>query len=115
MSASSPRPTVAAHTHRFGDADWPFADPPNTVSFTTVGVLKGERPIREVYHDDDGDWQFLCGTTQATEDLRIVCMGCAFEREPALRALADLPCGWMAIRDSDDTPWQRSAYEADED
>ena len=106
---------VEDHAHRFSQGDWPFHNPVNTAAFTTVGVLDGSLPILEIYHDHDGDWQFLCGTTTATEDGRLICMGCVYERFPEMGAFADLPPGWMAFRESERDPWQRSAYVPSED
>jgi hypothetical protein len=37
-------------------SDWSFADPSDTFVFTTQPVLDGA-PVREVHHDQDGDWQ----------------------------------------------------------
>lgn len=100
-----------AHEHSF-DA-WPFEDAVNTAAFATRHVVEGSRPILEVYHDEDGDWQFVCGTTAAAEDGRLVCLGCMLEHEPALAQLADLPRGWMARRDHSQAPWRREPDEAD--
>jgi hypothetical protein len=100
-----------SHTHSFSEIDWPFELPVNTASFTTVRVLDGSHPIREVYHGHDGEWQFMCGTTNATEDARLECMGCMFERDPSLRQVANLPRGWVAYRESPTEAWSQDAYE----
>ncbi len=80
-----------SHTHNF--RFWPFQDAVNTASFATRQALDNAYPIAEVYHDHDGDWQFLCGTTRESEDLKLVCVGCMLERDPALAELADMPRG----------------------
>ncbi|WP_336026827.1 hypothetical protein [Geodermatophilus sp. FMUSA9-8] len=81
-------------------SNWPFAEPPDTAVFTTQSVLDGAR-IRDVHHDEDGDWQILCGTTLATEDARIVHLAHLVEMAPSLASLADLPRGWWAGRCDD--------------
>ncbi len=88
--------------------NWPFADPPDTGVFTTQPVLDGAR-VKDVYHDQDGDWQVLCGTTLATEDARIVHFAHLVEMVPSLASLADLPRGWWAGRcdDPDHDEWHR--------
>jgi hypothetical protein len=88
--------------------DWPFPDPPDTGVFTTQPVLDGA-PVRDVYHDEDGDWQVLCGTTLATQDARIVHLEHLVELVPALAELADLPRGWWAgpCEDPDHSGWHR--------
>ena len=37
----------------------------------------------------------------------VVCLGCAYERNPSIGPLADMPRGWAAWRDSPDGPWTR--------
>lgn len=55
--------TVEEHEHGFPQSEWPFADPTNTAAIITTRVLHEGYPILQVTHDDDGDWQILCGTT----------------------------------------------------
>lgn len=102
-----------SHSHTF--TSWPFPDAVNTASFTTRHVLDGSKPVVEVYHDHDGDWQFLCGTTTDVADLKLVCMGCMLERDPSLADLADLPFGWSATRDGQGGRWTRDAFEDGDD
>jgi hypothetical protein len=64
-------------------------------------------PVLAVSHDEDGDWQFLCGTTLRSEDCKLVCLGCAFQRDFSLAEIADLPRGWQAVRDHVGGPWER--------
>jgi hypothetical protein len=100
--------TVEAHSHSFPPDAWPFADPINTAAFTSAQVLDG-LPILRVFHDHDGDWQFLGGVDG--EEGRIICLGCAYERDGAIASLADLPVGWMAYRESPGEAWHREPYE----
>lgn len=89
-----------------GMTNWPFADAPDTAVFTTQRVLDGA-PVRDVYHDQDGDWQILCGTTLATADARVVHLGQLVELVPALADLADLPRGWWAGPADEPERWRR--------
>jgi hypothetical protein len=98
-----------SHTHSVDESQWPFDTPLDTAVFTTRQVMEGH-PILEVHHDPDGDWQFVCGTTGAREDGRLVCLGCVIGQEPALAQLADLPIGWFAYRSAPDKPWARTKY-----
>jgi hypothetical protein len=98
---------VGEHEHRFSATDWPFSDPTNAVAISTRQVVREGYPVLRVSHDFDGDWQVLCGTTTDVEDALVVCLGCAFQRNPCIGALADLPRGWTAWRDSPDDPWTR--------
>ena len=102
------------HPHTFASSEWPFSDPPNVAAITTRPVLEDGHPILLVTHDEDGDWQVLCGTTNNPEDGRIACLGCMFDSDRSIGELADLPPGWRAWRDSANDPWIRSEKEADE-
>jgi hypothetical protein len=88
--------------------EWPFDEAKNLGVFTTKQVIEEGYPILLVTHDDEGDWQFLCGTTNDTEDARLVCLKEIVENHPSVVELADLPMGWQAQRDAADQPWERS-------
>lgn len=92
------------HTFR----SWPFALPIETGVFTTRQVLEGTQAVREVYHEHDGDWQFLCGTTVDERDLKLVCLGCMVETDHTLGELGDLPAGWCATRHDLGSAWSRA-------
>jgi hypothetical protein len=97
-------------------APWPFADPPEAATLTTVHVLDRSRPILLVTHDeDDGMWQVLCGTTAEAADCRLVSLHSLVEQDPSLADLADLPLGWCAWRESADSPWMREPTPQEED
>jgi hypothetical protein len=87
--------------------DWPFADAPDVGVLTTQPVLDGA-PVRDVHHDqDDGGWQFLCGTTLDTDDARILHLGGLVELVPSVIPLADLPLGWSATWCEEHDDWHR--------
>lgn len=89
--------------------EWVFADPPNVATYTTRKVLDDGHPILLVTHDeDDGAWQFLCGTTNEAADARIVGLDTIVQKDPSVIELADLPLGWRAWRDSPRGPWHRA-------
>jgi hypothetical protein len=88
--------------------DWPFDDPPNTATYTTVNVLERRAPILLVTHDeDDGAWQLHCRLTNDVKDARVIGLDCALGLDPTLRELADLPVGWCAYRAAPGQPWVR--------
>lgn len=68
-------------------------------------------PVLLVTHDEDGDWQVLCGTTNEPADGRVVCLGCLFQLDRSIGQLADLPRGWHAWRDFATSPWHRELQE----
>lgn len=106
---------MADHEHNFGPGEWPFQDPVNAVCFTTKRVAREGYPVLLVTHDVDGDWQVLCGTTNEEDQAMLVCLGCAFERNPSIREVADLPLGWTAWRDAPGKPWEREPKEYDDE
>ena len=69
----------------------------------------------EVYHDRDGDWQFLCGTTLNTADLKLVCLGCMVEADPTVGELAEMPPGWCGTRSVRGEEWIQEPYIGRED
>ena len=103
---------LTEHRHQFLPDEWPFEAPSNTAAFTTARVAKEGRPILMVYHDHDGDWQFHCGFIEDGEKPSVFCLGCIYDLDPTVAAVADLPVGWMASRESVGAPWQRESYEA---
>jgi len=84
---------------------WPFIDVTNTAVFTTKRVLHENYPILYVCHDKDGDWQFLCGTTNAKEQCSMVSLNRIYQKDHSVGQLAMLPCGWKAWRESSEQPW----------
>jgi len=107
--------TVEEHPHAFSQSDWPFSEPTNTMAFTTRPVLNDGHPVLLVSHDQDGDWQFMCTTTNDSADGLIVCLGCAYQRDSTLAEVADLPVGWQAWRDYVGGPWDKVPREPDPD
>ncbi|WP_371186150.1 hypothetical protein [Thalassotalea maritima] len=72
---------------------------------TTKFVLNGEQPIVEVLHWDDGGWQFMCNTTDNSDDGRVVCMGCLFDRYPWISEFKELKSGYLAFFDEINNEW----------
>ena len=107
--------TVEEHSHPFPKSEWPFSDPTNAAAFTTTRVLREGLPVLLVSHDQDGDWQFMCTTTNDTADGLVVCLGCAYQRDRTIGEVADLPAGWQAWRDYVGGPWDRVPREPDPD
>ncbi len=85
---------------------WPFEDPPDRSVITLRAIVERGSPILFVVHDagDDG-WQFLDGGTPRLEDARIVSFHVLAMRDRSLHALARLPTGWEAWRDSPAGAW----------
>ena len=92
--------------HRFFKKDaFPFQDKPNTAVFTCVHVLDRGRPILHVTHDEDGDWQFLCGAQHSVEEGRIIALEEAYNLDPSVGALAQMGYGHSADRTDENSAW----------
>ena len=93
------------------EADWPFDQEPNVAAITTRQVLEGLPILRVTHYSDDDSWAFLCGTTNATDDGRVIAMEEALALDPTLRTIADLPPGWTAWRNQVGGTWSRQRDE----
>jgi len=95
------------------DPDWPFDDPPTVAVFTIHQIIRGDKIVDYVTHDDDdGAWQFLnraVGFQMA--DAMLVGLSEMLKFDSSLRDLWDLPYGWCAWREAKGQPWQRSRKE----
>ena len=65
-----------------------------------------------VFHDHDGEWQFLHGPVTEDDECKVICLGCIFECDETVGILAEMPSGWMAYRDSIGDAWQSEPYES---
>ncbi|MBB1288366.1 hypothetical protein H5085_09240 [Pseudoalteromonas sp. SR43-6] len=92
-----------SHNHNFNQNEWPFKESSSSQVYTTKLVVHEQYPIVFIVHDEDGDWQFLCGTT--TEDIVVACFGCFYEHHKLIEQFSDLPRGWCAWRDNVNSPW----------
>lgn len=93
--------------------DWPFQVSADTEIYTTSNVVRNGDPILTIAHDHEGDWQFLCGYTNRTEDMFVLPLSSIYQEHPFIRDFADLPLGWVAWRDSAADAWHREPMEPD--
>ena len=85
---------------------FPFYDKPNTAVIICCHIINEKAPILYVSHDkDDGMWQFLCGNTHKTDDAKIVSLKYALNLDSSIAALKDMPCGYYAVRKSQNYDW----------
>lgn len=86
--------------------NFPFKDDPNTAVIICCHILNNEEPILYVTHDEeDGMWQFLCGKEHSSDEARIVSLKEVFELDVSVSALKDMPYGYYAERQMQDTNW----------
>jgi hypothetical protein len=78
----------------------------NIYVFTTKFVLKENSPILKVYHDSEGDWQFLGKETNLKEDdAMVVSLDEILKFDPSLQQLLNLPIDSMAYRVDQKSIW----------
>ena len=86
--------------------DFPFYDAPNTATIICCHIIDDGKPILYVSHDeDDGMWQFLCGSTHDTDEARLVSLKEAFDLDNSVGVLKDMPCGYYAERKTQNDNW----------
>ena len=89
-------------------SEWLFDQGPNVAAITTRQVIEDSFPILTVVHyAGDDSWAFVCGTSNATEDGRVISMRTALKLDPTLVTIADLPPGWCAHRRAIGEPWTK--------
>jgi len=85
---------------------WPFDQEPRAVAITTRQVLDLGFPIlRVVHYSDEADWAFTCGTTNDSDDARLIAMEEALQLDASLAEIANLPLGWGASRPQKGGVW----------
>ena len=89
------------------NADFKFNEPKNLTTYTTRQWLEENKPILRVFHDNDGDWQFLTDD-QMPEDIRIVALEELIKNDYTLNEVFDLDYGEEAERDFIGAKWKRN-------
>lgn len=85
--------------------EFKFNDSEDKAVFTCNHVLEGE-PILYATHDSDGDWQFLCGHDNHTEeDAKVISLKQVVELDKTVNELYEMPIGVGAERDSVGAKW----------
>ena len=93
--------------------NWPFNEPKNIGCITTKQIMDLGFPILAILHDVDGAWQVLCETAEDSNDGMLVGLNCLYAKFPMLEQFADMPRGYEAVRESENSEWviSESVYE----
>lgn len=86
------------------NADFKFLEERDVRAFTTRQVLEGQ-PISYVYHNEQGDWQFMSDSKPNAKDARIVCLEDITKLDPSVNDVYALPFGWYAWRNAKGEKW----------
>lgn len=87
------------------NTDFKFLEERDVRAFTTKQVLEGQ-PISYVFHNEEGDWQFMSDSKPNVKDARIVCLEDITKLDPSVNSLYFLPYGWTAWRNSPAEAWK---------
>lgn len=84
-----------------------FKEPENTPCFVCSHVLNHERDILFASHDIEGDWQFLCGKDDHTEEnAKIISLKNATDLDQSINDLFEMPKGIGAERKTKKEKWK---------
>lgn len=96
------------------NADFKFREARNLGVFTTRQWLELGKPILQVVHDNEGDWQFLTGD-QILEDAKLVALEQMILKDKTLNDVFDLEYGEQARREYIGGQWTRTIIENEEE
>jgi hypothetical protein len=82
--------------------------------FTSRLVRDDEQAILLVFHEENGDWQFLSSNEEREEEIVLVHLSHVLDWDPTVQSLEDLPGGWKAWRGSVDDDWARERTSPDQ-
>jgi hypothetical protein len=82
--------------------------------FTSRLVRDDEQAILLVFHEENGDWQFLSSNEEREEEIVLVHLSHVLDWDPIVQSLEDLPGGWQAWRGSVDDDWAREPTPPDQ-
>jgi hypothetical protein len=89
------------------ETEFKFKESKTTACFVCNHVLDKKRPILYVTHDAEGDWQFLCGEDDHTEDnVKIISLMQAVELDKTTNELYEMPANVGAEREKVTEKWQ---------
>jgi hypothetical protein len=72
------------------------------------------QPILLMFHDDNGEWQFLSSHEEHPEECVYIHLAHVLECDPSVRDLEDLPTGWRAWRWNAADEWRREPTPQDQ-
>ena len=89
------------------DPGFAFYEPKNLGVIVSKGAFGDNKPILDVFHEEDGDWQFLTAEPRVAENAMLVCLEEVAKTDPSINVLFDLGYGKSAHRESPDESWSR--------
>lgn len=87
------------------NTDFKFLEERNLGVFTSSEVLAG-KPIKFVYHNDDGDWQFHSEQDPDLNNAKLVCLEELVKMDSTLNEIYYLNYGESAVRNNTGDKWE---------
>lgn len=85
---------------------FPFNENPNTAVFTCQHIINKEKPITYVFHDNEGEWQFLCDESHGLGDAKMTSLYNMYKLDNSISQLTNLAYGEQAERANKDSEWK---------
>ena len=83
-----------------------FQHPEDKICFTCDHVHKQGKDILFISHDEEDDWQFMCGEgNHETENGVLICLKHAVEIDSSINEMWNLPIGYAAERNNKKSEW----------
>jgi hypothetical protein len=82
--------------------------------FSSRLIMEEGEPILLVFHDDNGDWQFLSSNEENVDEIAFIHLGHVLDVDPSVGVLEDLPSGWKAWRWNVGDDWVREPTPSDQ-
>jgi len=93
---------------RMHDEEWPFPEPPTSAAIIPLEVFQKKIPLLRVEHREEGEWHFRNEAEQPGAERHTLPLGDVVAVFPELRAVADIPVGWIATRSGLEQDWSRT-------
>jgi capsid portal protein len=83
-------------------------DDKNKAVITTKDIMNGTEDIKYILYDDEGDWQFLTGDDEISEDdAAVVSISEILQIDATLLYLPEIEEDEVLIRETKNSAWQK--------
>ncbi|MGB1219410.1 MAG: hypothetical protein ACPG4W_06510 [Flavobacteriales bacterium] len=87
-------------------SEFKFSESKNKAVFSCSHVIDEKNPILYISHDQEGDWQFLCGNNNHTiEHSKFISLENAVDLDNTLNQLFEMPIGFGTERKKIGEKW----------
>lgn len=76
-----------------------FKEPKDSLCISCIHIVDEKAPILFVSHEDDGEWQFLCGSRHHESEVHVLSLSEIVDIDPTVNELCEMQRGVYARRD----------------